>query len=231
MIRTLDTGYWILTTNHYPLYELPLFPLNTVLFPGMPLPLHIFEERYKAMVADCIRDGRPFGVVLIAQGTAEGGPPATPHAIGCTAEITQVQPLEEGRMLIVTVGRERFRIIRLQRAEPYLVGMVEPAPLLDEDEAQLAESAARLGPLVSQYLDKLAQLGHMDTPPDPPPDDPAALAYLGAALIQLPPEQKQALLALDRLTELSAALRHFYHGELALMQTMPTSDIGLFSVN
>ena len=213
------------------MYELPLFPLNTVLFPGMPLPLHIFEERYKAMIADCIRDGRPFGVVLIAEGAAEGGPPATPHAIGCTAEVVQVQPLEEGRMLIVTIGRERFRIVRLQRAEPYLIGMVEPVPLLDEDEEQLAESAARLGPLVSQYLDKLAQLGHLAARPDAPPDDPTALAYLGAALIQLPPEQKQALLSLDRVTELSAALRRVYRGELALMQTMPSGDIGLFSLN
>ncbi len=197
----------------------------------MPLPLHIFEERYKAMIADCIRDGRPFGVVLIAEGTAEGGPPATPHAIGCTAEIAQVQPLEEGRMLIVTIGRERFRIVRLVRSEPYLVGMVEPAPLLDEDEEQLAESAARLEPLVSDYLDKLARLGHVENRPDASLDDPATLAYLGAALIQLPPEQKQALLALDRLTELSAALRRIYHDELALMQTMPADAIGLFSVN
>ena len=80
----------------------------------MPLPLHIFEERYKAMIADCIRDERPFGVVLIAEGAAEGDTPVTPHAIGCTAEITQVQPLDDGRMLIVSVGRERFRIVRLR---------------------------------------------------------------------------------------------------------------------
>ena len=197
----------------------------------MPLPLHIFEERYKAMVADCIRDGRPFGVVLIAEGTAEGGPPATPHTIGCTAEIAQVQPLGEGRLMIVTIGRERFRIVRLEQSEPYLVGLVEPAPLLDEDEEQVTESAARLEPLVSDYLDKLARLGHVEGRPEPPSDDPAMLAYLGAALIQLPPEQKQALLALDRLTELSAALGHIYRGQLALMQTMPSADIGLFSVN
>ncbi|HQF70729.1 MAG TPA: LON peptidase substrate-binding domain-containing protein, partial [Promineifilum sp.] len=69
------------------MYELPLFPLNLVLFPGMPLPLHIFEERYKEMVADCLRENRPFGVVLIAEGRAEGGAPARPHVVGCTAEI------------------------------------------------------------------------------------------------------------------------------------------------
>ena len=63
------------------MYELPLFPLNVVLFPGMPLPLHIFEERYKAMVADCIRDNRPFGVVLV-EGSADDGAPAQPVAVG-----------------------------------------------------------------------------------------------------------------------------------------------------
>jgi Lon protease-like protein len=197
----------------------------------MPLPLHIFEERYQAMIADCLRDGRPFGVVLIAEGTAEGGPPATPHPIGCTAEIAQVQPLEEGRMLIVTVGGERFRIVRLRRDRPYLVGLVEPAPLQDEDPDRVAEGAAGLSPLVAAYMDKLASLGHLESHTGEPPDDPATLAYLGAALIQLPPEQKQALLAMNRLSELSAALRRLYRGELALMRTMPTEDIGLFSVN
>ena len=197
----------------------------------MPLPLHIFEERYKAMIADCIRDERPFGVVLIAEGAAEGDTPVTPHAIGCTAEIAQVQPLDDGRMLIVSVGRERFRIVRLRHDRPYLVGVVDPAPLLTEDEARLADSAARLEPLVMAYLDRLARLGHVDAPPAAPPGDPAALAYLGAALIQLPAEQKQALLVMDRVTELSAALRRVYRGELALMQTIPPDDIGPFSVN
>ena len=118
------------------MYEIPLFPLNVVLFPGMPLPLHIFEERYKAMVADCIRDNRPFGVVMIEEGSAEYGAPARPVAIGCTAEIAQVQPLDEGRMFIITVGRERFRIVRLDYDKPYLVGTVAPAPLDVEDEAR-----------------------------------------------------------------------------------------------
>ncbi len=213
------------------MYELPLFPLNVVLFPGMPLPLHIFEERYKQLVADCLRDDRPFGVVLIAEGRAEGGPPARPHAIGCTAEIAQVQPLDDGRMILMTVGRERFRIVRLRHDRPYLVGMVEPAPLLDEDRARVAEGAARLEPLVMAYLKKLVSMGNLDTMPDDPPDDPATLAYLGAALIQLPPEEKQDLLAFDRLTELSAALRRAYRGELALLRTVPAQDIGLFSVN
>ncbi len=213
------------------MYELPLFPLNTVLFPGMPLPLHIFEERYKEMVADCIRENRPFGVVLIAEGTAERGPLAKPYAIGCTAEIAQVQPLEHGRMLVMTVGRERFRIVRLESDRPYLVGMVEPAPLLAEDEEALADSAEALEPLVVSYLNKLAQIGSMEMEPEQVPDDPLNLVYLAATLIQLPPEEKQAFLAADRATDLAAALVRAYRSELALMQTMPGEDIGIFSVN
>ncbi len=134
-------------------------------------------------------------------------------------------------MILMTVGRERFRIVRLRHDRPYLVGMVEPAPLLDEERARVAEGAARLEPLVMAYLQKLVSMGNLDAMPDDPPDDPASLAYLGAALIQLPPEEKQDLLALDRLTELSAALRRAYRGELALLSTVPAQDIGLFSVN
>lgn len=213
------------------MYELPLFPLNVVLFPGMPLPLHIFEERYKEMVADCIRENRPFGVVLIAEGMAEHGPPATPYAVGCTAEIAQVQPLDEGRMLIMTVGRERFRIVKLQGGKPYLVGMVESAPLESESGAGVDEHVAQLSPLVSAYLQKLATIGSVDVDTDQVPDELEALVYLAATVIQLPADEKQALLAMDRATKLAATLERVYRRELALMRTMPREDIAIFSIN
>ena len=95
------------------MFEIPLFPLNTVMFPDMPMPLHIFEDRYKLMIKTCIEEKRPFGIVLIREGTAENGPLATPHDIGCTVEITQVQTMEDGRMLIMVIGQERFRILSL----------------------------------------------------------------------------------------------------------------------
>lgn len=212
------------------MYELPLFPLNVVLFPGMPLPLHIFEERYKAMIADCIRDARPFGVVLVEQGAAEGDP-AQPVAVGCTAEIAQVQPLDQGRMLIMTVGRERFRIVRLEQSQPYLVGLVEPAPLDTEDEVWEAQGADALEPLVIEYLNKLAQMGNVEVEPHQIPGDPEGLIYLAATLIQLPTEAKQALLAIDRASDLTRALRLVYRRELALMRTLPGEDIGIFSLN
>lgn len=213
------------------MYELPLFPLNTVLFPGMPLPLHIFEERYKEMVADCIRENRPFGVVLIAEGQAESGPLAKPYAIGCTAEIAQVQPLEQGRMLIMTVGRERFRIRRLEYGRPYLVGMVEPAPLETEPDEELSLQADALYPLVVDYLQKLATIGSIEFEADQIPDDPVALIYLAATLIQVPADEKQAFLSANRASELGRNLTRAYRRELAHMATMPTEDIGIFSLN
>lgn len=212
------------------MYELPLFPLNVVLFPGMPLPLHIFEERYKTMVADCIRDNRPFGVVLV-EGSADDGAPAQPVAVGCTAEIAQVQSLDQGRMLIMTVGRERFRVVRLEQSSPYLVGLVEPAPLDTEDEEWEAQGTDALEPLVIEYLNKLARVGNVEVEPHQIPSDPEGLIYLAATLIQLPTETKQALLTIDRASDLARALRLVYRRELALMRTLPGADIGIFSLN
>jgi Lon protease-like protein len=211
------------------MYELPLFPLNVVLFPGMPLPLHIFEERYKEMIADCIRENRPFGVVLVEEG--ESGGSAQPVAIGCTAEIAQVQPLDQGRMFIMTVGRERFRIVRLEYGKPYLVGMVEPAPLNTADEEWETLGTDELEPLVIEYLNKLARVGSVDVEPDQIPSDPEGLVYLAATLIQLPTEEKQTFLTIDRASELTRALGRVYRRELGLMRTMPGEDIGIFSLN
>lgn len=213
------------------MYELPLFPLNVVLFPGMPLPLHIFEDRYKAMVADCIRENRPFGVVHIQESLAESGGNDAPVAIGCTAEIAQVQPLEQGRMLILTVGRERFRVVEYNYEKPYLVGLVEPAPLVTEDEEWETIGAGTLEPFIIDYINKLALVGSVEVEPDQIPSDAEGLVYMAATLIQLPIDEKQALLAIDRASDLTRALRSVYRRELSLMRTIPTDDIGIFSLN
>ncbi len=213
-------------------YELPLFPLNVVLFPGMPLPLHIFEERYKVMIADCIRENRPFGVILLDdEESDEDGGLMKPVAVGCTAEIAQVQPLDQGRMYIMTIGRERFRVVGVEYGRPYLVGTVVPAPLDVEDEAWETYGAAELEPLVMEYLTLLSRVGDIELEPEQIPSDPEGLVYLAATLIQLPAEEKQSLLAIDRASDLARALGRVYRRELALMRFMPEEDIGIFSVN
>ena len=126
--------------------RLPLFPLNSVLFPGAALPLHIFEERYKLMIGRCLQSGSPFGVLLIRSGS-EVGEATEPFEVGTTARIVRVQPLDEGRMNLVCLGERRFRLLRKLRETPYLVGEVEPLDSTDiegEDVGELAETVAAL---------------------------------------------------------------------------------------
>ena len=104
---TEDTQHRGCIIENYML-NLPLFPLNTVLFPEMPLPLHIFEVRYKQMIAKCLAGDRTFGVVLIKHGSEALGPLAEPYSIGCTARIIESQSLGEGRMEITTVGEDNI---------------------------------------------------------------------------------------------------------------------------
>ena len=117
------------------LIELPLFPLNSVvLFPGMKLPLHIFEERYKAMIGACSEQDASFGVLLIKEGQ-EVGDPAHPFQIGTTARITEVQQLEDGRMNISTLGEHRFEVVEIIQQVPHLVGMIR---YLEEEPAEVS---------------------------------------------------------------------------------------------
>jgi hypothetical protein len=136
--------------------KLPLFPLHTVLFPGMLLPLHIFEPRYRKMINECLDGNRPFGVALIAQGPEVGGR-AEPHAVGTWALISRVERQPDGRMSIEAVGQERFRILRLHDDEDYLTGTVERFPLGGAKEDRAQQLARRLRPWLERYLTLLGQ--------------------------------------------------------------------------
>lgn len=203
--------------------ELPLFPLNTVLFPGMPLNLHIFEDRYKIMMSECIEKRQPFGVVLIAQGQEALGPLADPYSIGCSAQIIQVQPLGQGQMNITAVGKERFQIVSLDReSRPYLTGTVEPLPIRDDDHEQTLSHAALVRAWLKRYLEVLKRMGEVDVDVNQVPRDPTALAYLSAVLLQIPLEQKQELLSMPSVHELLDSLRSVYRREVALLGTLLT---------
>ena len=103
------------------LTTLPLFPLNLVLFPGMDLPLHIFEERYKNMIQECLHNDSPFGVVLIKEGL-EVGEPAEPERIGTSTRILRSEVLDQGRLNIMTKGDRRFEIEEITQRVPHVVG-------------------------------------------------------------------------------------------------------------
>src|SRR5215216_579982 len=106
---------------------LPLFPLEqVVLFPGMSLPLRIFEERYKVMIGACQVTDQLFGVLLIRRGR-EVGAPAEPQRVGCTARMMRIDRLPDGQMNILSIGEQRFRLLGRARPMPegYLVGNVQ----------------------------------------------------------------------------------------------------------
>jgi len=216
--------------------QLALFPLNTVLFPGMPLKLHIFEERYKLMMNECIEDDKPFGVVLIESGVEAMGPLATPHLIGCTARISHVKRLAFGRMNIIAVGQERFRILSLSQERPFLSGSVEMLPLQDENPRHSLKNGMRLLPLVKKYLNTLETIGQLQFDYAQLPKDPQSLAFLSAVLLQTENEHKQELLDIDSVSILIDTLITTYRREVVLLDTMlnppeTTEDANPFSAN
>lgn len=212
--------------------QLPLFPLNTIVFPGMPLPLHIFEDRYKEMINDCIDQDAPFGVVLIRQGSAEYDTNVEPFEVGCTVVITQVERLPDGRMFIMTVGQERFRIHSLQRgARAYLMGTVETLPYAPENLGDLAEDVALLRRRVIEYLNLLAELGQIEFEIENLPQEAPALVCMAAALLNSPPEKKQMLLRSNRISALLTYLTPAYDQQIKLLRMLPKEEQSAFSVN
>lgn len=129
--------------------DLPLFPLKTVLFPGGSLPLHIFEERYKQMLGDCIAANSPFGVVLIKSGQEVGGG-AEPFPVGTTARVTRVQHLDDGGMNLIAVGRDRFRIDEITQRYPFMRARVE---ILQETDVDSPSTATQAGEVAALYTD------------------------------------------------------------------------------
>ncbi len=175
---------------------LPLFPLNTVLFPSMVLPLHIFEERYKLMINNCLAQDKPFGVVLIYSGTEVGGP-AIPHPVGTVARIANWEWLPDGRMNILTAGDRRFRIADFSKPElPYLEGLVE----YWDDEPTEYQDLPRLIEKVSHtfidYLTLIMSLSDQALPISQLqlPDDPSMLSYHIASNLQIEMSERQELL-------------------------------------
>jgi Lon protease-like protein len=192
---------------------LPLFPLgHTVLFPGVVLPLHVFEERYRELVQGLVElpEGTPrrFGVVAIRQGWEVGAEAAEAlHGVGCAAELRRVSRYPDGRYDIVTVGADRFRLLDVDRdSQPYLLGLVEWLP--PDPPSDAGGLAASVGALFAEYV--TAAAGLQARPVDPPelPDDPGELSYLVAAGAVLTLEDRQALLEFDTAqARLKAELR------------------------
>jgi uncharacterized protein len=205
---------------------LPIFPLNTVLFPGVTLPLHIFEERYRSLVSSLLRlpegEERTFGVVAIREGYEVGTRGVhSVQRLGCSAQLTGVEEYDDGRFDIEVVGRQRFRVDALDTGGEFLVG--EVAWLDDPHGERVHEHAARAMMTFEAYRAVLADLGGKEVAPiDDLPTDPTALSYELAAACLLTQQDRQALLEADdaagRLTLVTSMMRT----EMTAMRAVPS---------
>lgn len=199
--------------------QIPLFPLNAVLFPHMPMALHIFEERYRRMMHDCLEQGTTFGVIAIREGR-EIGPSADPYEVGTLAQLRAADPLPDGRYNIVVVGASRFHVETLSRELPYLTGSVRY--LLDSpsspEAASLAERVTAQFRAYARTVSVLQQ--NADRTDVELPDDPELLSYLVAAALQVSVAERQRLLEIDSTDDRLRACLGILRRERLLLENM-----------
>ena len=200
-----------------------LFPLSAVLLPGMPLPLHVFEQRYRQLLDDLAAapGGARFGVVALRSGTetrSVGDPDGTPdvQSVGTVAEILEVQRKADGSSDLLSVGSRRFRVESLiEEGKPYLRAEVR---FLDEDDGTLDDDrAARARELIVAYDGLLTRIAGRPTGGELP-SDPNQLGYQIAARLPLMPADRQSLLEIDTTAERLARLNRMLRRELALLR-------------
>jgi ATP-dependent Lon protease len=202
--------------------ELPLFPLpEVVLFPGRPLPLHIFEFRYRIMMNTILESDRRFGVLMWdpVQGK--------PAMVGCCAEIIQFQRLQDDRMKIRTIGQQRFRVLDYVREKPYRVGLVEW--IEDHPPTQdLKPLAGKVSQLLQDVVMLSAKLtGQEIELPDTIPDLPLELSYWVASNLYGVADEQQTLLEmqdtsarLEREAEILTSTRNHLAARTVLKETL-----------
>lgn len=188
--------------------ELPLFPLPVVLFPGVPLPLHIFEPRYREMLSDIRIGNNLFGLSYFDSSTSDKEIPPPGH-IGCVAEVTEEQALPDGRSNVLTIGLVRYRVDEyVENDGPYLVARVsffedqhEDDEALEDRTREVAETFTRIAKAVRILNDERASL------PDISDTEPQRLSFLVAAAMEIDAEVKQELLELRSTGERLRRLR------------------------
>ena len=173
--------------------DIPLFPLHVVLFPDMPLPLHIFEPRYREMILRCREEKSQFGITLIQSG-ADIGAEAVPRQVGTLARIAQYEELPDGRMNILVFGESRFRIARTFHDKPYLSAAVELIQEERNDADVLQPAFDSVAGLFRRYLQSLFAMSGRTLSTLQLPQEPEYLSYAVASVLQVPPHEKQALL-------------------------------------
>ncbi|WP_072621569.1 LON peptidase substrate-binding domain-containing protein [Spirulina major] len=213
-----------MTSSSIAVRELPLFPLpDVVLFPGRPLPLHIFEFRYRIMMNTILESDRRFGVLMFdpIQGQISG--------VGCCAEIIHFQRLQDDRMKVITLGQQRFRVLEYVREKPYRVGLVE---WIDDHptEKDLRPLATDVEQLLQDVVHLSAKLTDQKIElPDDLPNLPLELSYWVASNLYGVAAEQQVLLEmqdtkdrLDRETEILTSTRNHLAARTALKDVLPS---------
>jgi Lon protease-like protein len=232
--------------------RLPHFPLRTVLYPHLPLPIHVFEERYRALARDILADGSPYAgrfvVSMITDGQEVGGE-AESRPIGTIAEVRSAEQFPDGRWLLLVAGAARARVHAIDRSGPYAVAEVDelPEPIGVDAELLLPKVQGALDgylATVKRFVARTASGGeHMQELPDVTaaldevlkpihlPDEPVAASYAVASVLQVELARKQHLL---ELTDAAARLRaelELLRREVRLLDTdalppVPSADLG-----
>jgi ATP-dependent Lon protease len=206
--------------------ELPLFPLpEVVLFPGRPLPLHIFEFRYRIMMNTILESDRRFGVLMWDPAQ---GKPAT---VGCCAEIVQFQRLPDDRMKVLTLGQQRFRVLEYTREKPYRVGLVEWIEDQPTDQ-DLRPLAKNVNQLLHDVVRLSAKLTDQDIEiPETIPDLPMELSYWIASNLYNVADEQQSLLEmqdtsarLEREAEILTSTRNHLAARTVLKDTLSDAE-------
>ena len=189
------------------IHELPLFPLGTVLFPGGVLPLRIFEPRYLDMIANCMRDSSPFGVVLLRRGGEVMKNAHTPkvefHDVGTEARVFDFSQTEKGILAVVASGERRFVVERVESAsDGLMIGHV--SMLADESDSEITEEHAELLKVLIELMKHpLVQELKLDVDLT----KSQSVSYRLSDLLPVAPEEKQKLLEIDSAEERLSRLR------------------------
>jgi uncharacterized protein len=201
----------------------PMFPLGTVLVPGMLLPLHVFEPRYRALVRDCLAGEPEFGVVLIERGSEVGGGEVRTD-VGTMARILQVEEMPDGRFALAVVGDRRVRVTAWLEDDPYPRADVEDWPDDPDGAAEADAARAALAPggdvtaLLRRASALLAELGEAAAPVDLVlADDPGIASFQAVAVAPLGPADRQALLIVASAAERTVRLRALLPGAIELL--------------
>lgn len=200
---------------------IPLFPLGTVLFPGTPLPLHVFEPRYRELMQDVMAQPQPwsFGILAIREGHEVGmASVKSLYDVGCTGVIQQVEQFPDGRYAALLVGDRRFRVLELDESKAYLQAVVE---VLDEPSVMVGDVADVVRRQFADYCEVLGA----STMRDNLPDDPTLLSHLVAATMMIALGDRQALLEIPDATQRLTAEAQLLSREIALIRggTIPVA--------